>query len=148
MANRIDRELQSRERESRARAAYVPPQQLPDPTPQTGYTFRWVRTALAGQSDARNVSVRRREGWEPVRAEDHPELMLSLDANSQASGNVEIGGLMLCKAPQENAEARQAHYEALSQQQMQSVDNNFMRENDPRMPLFSEKRSEVTFGKR
>jgi hypothetical protein len=148
MANRIDRELQSRERESRARAAYVAPQQLPDPTPQSGYAFRWVRTALAGQSDARNVSVRRREGWEPVRAEDHPELMLSLDANSQASGNVEIGGLMLCKAPEEKAEARQAHYEALSQQQMQSVDNNFMRENDPRMPLFSEKRSEVTFGKR
>ena len=148
MANRIDRELQSRERESRARAAYVPPQQLPDPDAQQGYAFRWVRTALAGQSDARNVSVRRREGWEPVRAEDHPELMLSLDTNSQASGNVEIGGLMLCKAPEESAEARQAHYEALSQQQMQSVDNNFMRENDPRMPLFSEKRSEVSFGKR
>jgi hypothetical protein len=148
MANRIDRELQSRERESRARATYIPPQQLPDPVAQSGYAFRWVRTALAGQSDARNVSVRRREGWEPVRAEDHPELMLSLDANSQASGNVEIGGLMLCKAPIEQAEARQAHYEALSQQQMQSVDNNFMRENDPRMPLFSEKRSEVTFGKR
>jgi hypothetical protein len=148
MANRIDRELQSRERESRARAAYVPPQQLPDPDSQQGYRFRWVRTALAGQSDARNVSIRRREGWEPVRAEDHPELMLSLDTNSQASGNVEIGGLMLCKAPEESAEARQAHYEALSQQQMQSVDNNFMRENDPRMPLFSEKRSEVSFGKR
>lgn len=148
MANRIDRELQSRERESRARAVYVPPQQLPDPDPQQGYAFRWVRTALAGQSDARNVSVRRREGWEPVRAEDHPELMLSLDANSQASGNVEIGGLMLCKAPIEQAEARQAHYEELSKQQMQSVDNNFMRENDPRMPLFSEKRSEVTFSKR
>jgi hypothetical protein len=74
--------------------------------------------------------------------------MLSLDANSQASGNVEIGGLMLCKAPIEQAEARQAHYEELSKQQMQSVDNNFMRENDPRMPLFSEKRSEVTFSKR
>jgi hypothetical protein len=148
MANRIDRELQSRERESRARATYIPPQQLPDPEAQSGYAFRWVRTALAGQSDARNVSVRRREGWEPVRAEDHPELMLSLDANSQASGNVEIGGLMLCKAPIEQAEARQAHYEELSKQQMQSVDNNFMRENDPRMPLFSEKRSEVTFSKR
>jgi hypothetical protein len=55
---------------------------------------------------------------------------------------------MLCKAPEENAEARQAHYEDLSRQQMQSVDNTFMRENDPRMPLFSEKRSEVSFGKR
>jgi hypothetical protein len=148
MANRIDRELQSRERESRARATYIPPQQLPDPDSQPGYAFRWVRTALGGQPDTRNVSVRRREGWEPVRAEDHPELMLSLDETSKSSGNVEIGGLMLCKAPAEKAEARQAHYEALSQQQIQSVDNNFMRENDPRMPLFSEKRSEVTFSKR
>jgi hypothetical protein len=26
------------------------------------------------------------------------------------------------------------------------VDNNFLRENDPRMPLFSEKRTKVTFG--
>ena len=148
MANRVDRELQSRERESRARATYIPPQQLPDPDSQLGYAFRWVRTALGGQPDTRNVSVRRREGWEPVRAEDHPELMLSLDDASKSSGNVEIGGLMLCKAPVEKAEARQAHYEALSQQQIQSVDNNFMRENDPRMPLFSEKRSEVTFSKR
>ena len=46
MANRIDRELQSRERESRARATYVPPQQLADPEPQDGYKFRWVRTAI------------------------------------------------------------------------------------------------------
>ena len=66
-----------------------------------GYKFRWVRTAINGQSDVRNVSVRRREGWEPCRAEDHPELALSLDDSSKQSGNVEIGGLMLCKAPVE-----------------------------------------------
>lgn len=147
MANRIDRELQSRERETRARATYVPPQQLADPTPQDGYTFRWVRTSIMGQPDARNVSMRRREGWEPVKAEDHPELLLSLDPTSQASGNVEIGGLMLCKAPTEQAQARQTYYEEMSKQQTASVDNNFLRENDPRMPLFSEKRSEVSFRK-
>ncbi len=147
MANRIDRELQSRERETRARATYVPPQQLADPIPQDGYKFRWVRTSIMGQSDARNVSMRRREGYEPVKAEDHPELALSLDANSQASGNVEIGGLMLCKVPAERAEARQTFYEGKSRQQVESVDNNFLRENDPRMPLFSEKRSEVSFRK-
>jgi len=27
------------------------------------------------------------------------------------------------------------------------VDNTFMRDNDPRMPLFKERRSEVTFGR-
>jgi hypothetical protein len=31
--------------------------------------------------------------------------------------------------------------------QIESVDNNFMRENDSRMPLFREKRSTTSFGK-
>jgi len=30
---------------------------------------------------------------------------------------------------------------------MDSVDNNFMRESDPRMPLFNERKSKVTFGR-
>jgi hypothetical protein len=29
---------------------------------------------------------------------------------------------------------------------MNSIDNNFLRENDPRMPLFKERQSKVTFG--
>jgi hypothetical protein len=145
--SRIDRELETRERESRVRA-YTPPQQLPDPIPQAGYSFRWVRTAMMGQSDARNVSMSRREGYEPVKVEDHPEMEMALDDSSKASGNVEIGGLMLCKIPTEILEGRQAYYERLTQQQINSVDNNFMRENDSRMPLFTEKRSEVSFNRR
>ena len=31
--------------------------------------------------------------------------------------------------------------------QMNSVDNTYMRENDPRMPMFKERKSTVTFGK-
>jgi hypothetical protein len=100
-----------------------------------------------GQNDARNVSMMRREGWEPVRLEDHPELAMAID-DSKASGNVEIGGLMLCKNTEESVTARQAYYDEVNRKQIQSVDNNFMRENDPRMPLFSEKRTEVSFGKR
>ena len=61
--------------------------------------------------DVRNVSVRRREGWEPCRAEDHPELELSLDVGTKKSGNVEIGGLMLCKVPTEKAKAVKLLYE-------------------------------------
>jgi hypothetical protein len=30
---------------------------------------------------------------------------------------------------------------------MNSVDNNFMRESNPKMPLFNERRSEVKFGR-
>ena len=145
--DRIERALETRERESRAHS-YTPPQQLPDPDPQDGYTFRWVRTHFMGQSDARNVAMMRREGYEPVRLEDHPEMAYIVDDPSKLSGNVEIGGLMLCKIPREKTDARQAYYDELNRKQIQSVDNNFMRENDPRMPLFTEKRSEVSFGKR
>lgn len=144
--SKIDRALQTRASETRARA-YTPPQHLPDPVEQDGYKFRWIRTSFMGQSDARNVSMMRREGWEPVRLEDHPELALAVD-DSKASGNVEIGGLMLCKNLSEKVESRQAYYDEVNRKQIQSVDNNFMRENDPRMPLFTEKRTEVSFGKR
>jgi hypothetical protein len=43
-------------------------------------------------------------------------------------------------------EQRTKHYEGQNRAQVESVDNNFLRESDPRMPLFSEKKSKVTFG--
>ena len=58
-----------------------------------------------------------------------------------------MGGLMLCKAPVEMVEERNAYYKNQADSQIRSVDNNLMRENDPRMPLFSERSSKVTFGK-
>jgi hypothetical protein len=140
MTNRTQRDLTSREKS--ARAVYVPPSTLPDPTPEPGYVYRWIATHIMGQADPTNVSKKMREGWEPVKAVDHPELMLGASAN----GNVEIGGLMLCKIAKERADARNMYYNNQAQGQMDSVDNHFMRNNDPRMPLFSEKRSETTRG--
>ena len=61
-------------------------------------------------------------------------------------GGVEVGGLLLCRIPEEFMEQRAKYYEQQSRSQVESVDNNFLRENDPRMPLFSEKRTKVTFG--
>jgi len=55
--------------------------------------------------------------------------------------------LMLCKAPQELVEDRTDYYQEQSASQMRSVDNNLMRESDPRMPIFNDRRSKVTFGK-
>lgn len=130
-------------REKTARAVYVPPSALPDPTPEPGWKYRWIATAVNGQSYAQNVAMRMREGWVPVRAEDHPELMLP--ANEK--GNVEVGGLMLCKQPAENVEARNAYYAQQAEAQEQSVDNTLMRQSDARMPLFNERKSTTTFGK-
>ena len=54
---------------------------------------------------------------------------------------------MLCKTPSEFVEQREAYYRNQAEGQMQSVDNSFMRENDPRMPLFRERQTKVTFGR-
>jgi hypothetical protein len=129
-------------REKTARAVYAPPTALPDPTPEPGWKFRWVATAVNGQNYAQNVAMRMREGWVPVKAEDHPELMLP----ANAAGNVEIGGLMLCKQPAEGVEARNTYYATQAVKQEQSVDNTLMRQSDARMPLFNERKSTTTFG--
>jgi hypothetical protein len=61
--------------------------------------------------------------------------------------SIEVGGLLLCKTPVEFTEQRNAYYAQQAEAQMQSVDNTYMRENDPRMPLFKERSTKVTFGK-
>jgi len=144
MAETIDRSNRdSKSRDKSARTVYVPPSNLPDPTPDPDYTFRWVATHVLGQPLANNVSLQMRDGYEPVKAVDHPELALF---GNNASGNVEIGGLMLCKAPKERVEARDEYYKKQAQNQMDSVDNHFMRNNDPRMPLFADRKSTTSRG--
>jgi hypothetical protein len=61
--------------------------------------------------------------------------------------SVEMGGLVLCKIPKEFMRQRAEYYQQQADTQMNSIDNNFMRENDPRMPLFKERSSKVSFGK-
>ena len=145
---RLGREVESRETTKRAQA-WTPPQVLPSPAPQDGYAFRWVRVSSMGQADPMNVSAKFREGWVPVKATDHPELAnIYADPNSRFKDNVENGGLLLCKAPAEMLDQRRDYYANQTKAQITSVDNNFMKDNDPRMPLFAEKKSTVSsFGK-
>jgi hypothetical protein len=99
--------------------------------------------------DPTNASAKMREGWEPVKAADVPELMMYSDPSSNArfKDNIEIGGLLLCKAPEEMVQQRADYYSRQASSQMEAVDNNFMRTNDERMPLFNEKRSTTSFGR-
>lgn len=138
---RTPRELQTREKS--ARMVYQPPSSLPEPTPQDGWAFRWVATHVMGQAEPRNVSTRLREGWEPCRAEDHPEMALL----NNGKGNIEIGGLMLCKMPAELAQSRTEYYQKQTQGQMHAVNTQLMRDQDARMPLFNEQRSETQRGR-
>jgi hypothetical protein len=144
--NRLNRELETREKTAR-KTAWKRPEVLPSPTPEEGYVYRWIRVANQGQVDATNVSSKLREGWTAVKASDHPEITLVTIENDRFKDNVVIGGLMLCKAPVELANERNQHYAEQTASQMNAVDNNLMRENDPRMPLFNDRKSKVTFGK-
>jgi hypothetical protein len=144
--NREPRALQTRDSAERPKK-WSPPQLLPDPTPEEGYAYRWIRIATLGKDDAMNVSGKLREGWEPVKASDHPEVRLFSGGQNRYADSIEVGGLLLCKTPVEFTEQRNAYYNQQAESQMQSVDNAYMRENDPRMPLFKERSTKVTFGK-
>jgi len=144
--NRLSRELETRERTARKRA-WMRPDVLPNPNPEPGYEFHWVRVSTRGQDDPVNVTRQLREGWEPVKASDHPEVFVASIENERFRDNIVIGGLMLCKAPKELVEERSDFYQQQADAQINSVDNNFMRENDPRMPLFAERKTKVTFGR-
>ena len=142
---RINRELESRSTTKRQQA-WRPPETLPSPDEREGWKHRWIRTATVGVSDPSNISSKLREGYEPCKAEDYPEMMMHATTEGRFKGNIEMGGLLLCRIPKEFLDQREAHYSNQNKSQMESVDNNFFRDSDPRMPLFAEKKSKVTFG--
>lgn len=138
---RTPRDLDSRA--EAARDVYVPPSHLPDPDPEPGYVFKWVMTHALGKHEASHVSFRLREGWVPVKAEDQPKLQ----PFATESGNLEIGGLMLCKMTAERFASMQRYFANQASGQIESVDNHFMSQRDRRMPIISEKTTEVTKGR-
>lgn len=143
--NRIAREEEGREKTKR-KSSWQRPELLPQPNPEEGYKFRWIRLSSLGNVDATNISSKLREGWEPVKAKDHQEIFLATVENDRFKDNVVIGGLMLCKAPVEMVDERNEFYREQTAAQISSVDNNLMRENDARMPLFNDRKTKVTFG--
>jgi len=141
------RDLEDHEVEESDDLTYLPPSNLPDPAPRDGWAHRWVRCSALGTPDNQNVSMRMREGWEPVRAEDYPELQLMNDREAVFEDSIEIGGLVLCQTSTEHMAKRDRYYAQKARRQVESVDHNYMKENDPRMPLLPTERStRTTFG--
>ena len=147
MADRTPRELQTREKTERKKS-WTRPSALPTPEPKEGLHYRWIRTSMLGASDNPNVSRRFREGYVPVKAADHPEMQLLSDVDSRFPDNIEVGGLMLCAIDKDIADDRNEQQIEASQKQMEAVDNNYMRQSDPRMPVLqSERSTRTSFGK-
>jgi hypothetical protein len=143
--NKLSREVDTRELNERPKQWQLP-DLLPEPDKQAGYSYRWIRVSTLNAADPRNLSAKMREGWEPVRLEEQPKFQLLADPNSRFKDNIEIGGLLLCKTPTEFVQQRNEYFAKQSQNQTDAVDNNLMRQSDPRMPLFTERKSTTSFG--
>jgi hypothetical protein len=144
--NRVQREVQTRATTERAKQ-WMPAELLPEPDKQAGFAYRWIRVSTMNNADPRNISSKMREGWEPVSVEEQPKFKFLVDPNSRFKDSIEIGGLLLCKTPEEFVEQRNAHYAAQTESQTKAIDNSLMKQSDARMPLFNERKSSVSFGK-
>ena len=146
-SDRTPRSAESRDKVSR-RKPWQPPSLLDAPPPPQGYVYRWIRESMIGQNDPANMSKRIREGWEPVRAEDHPDFEAPSIDDGKHAGVIGVGGLILAKIPKETVDERRAYYQNVADQQIQAVDNDLMRESNQVMPISNPNRStKVTFGK-
>jgi hypothetical protein len=147
MTNRNSRNTETRE-ESKRKVSWTRPSLLPTPEPKDGIEYRWIRTSTLGNSDNTNVSSRFREGWTPVRKEEHPNLQVVSDIDSRFTDNIEVGGLLLCQNTTENVQARRDAQLLQAESQMDAVDNSYLRNSDPRMPVLKPERStRNSFGK-
>jgi hypothetical protein len=144
--NKLTRDMENREFEERPKQ-WMPPELLPEPDKQAGFTYRWIRVSMLNAADPRNISAKLREGYEPVSIEEQPKFRLLANRDGVWKDNIEIGGLLLTKIPTSMVEQREKYYAVQTRQQTEAVDNNLMRQSDPRMPIYKENRSSTTFGK-
>jgi hypothetical protein len=145
MATKAPREVENREFSERPKQ-WAPPELLPEPDKQAGFEYRWIRVSMLNQADPRNLSSKMREGWEPVMSEEQPKYKLLASRDGQFKDNIEIGGLLLCKRPEEFGQQQAAYYADMTKQQAEAVDNNLMRQSDARMPIFKEGKSTTSKG--
>lgn len=122
------------------------PEALPSPDARPGWKHRWIRISMMGSSDPKNISSSLREGYEPCKAEEYPEMMLHALSDGNFKGCIEVGGLLLCRIPEEFLVQREKYFSDMNRAQMDSVDNSFMKDSHPLMSKFSEKQTKVTFG--
>jgi hypothetical protein len=143
--NRDGRDLGTRAADAREES-WAPPDVLPEIKQEPGYSYRWIRTATYGEDDPLNVSRAFREKWSPVPLTEQPHMTEFNDPRAVQKGNVEIGGLMLCKCPDKFTKQRDAYYANRTRQEQIAIDNDLMKEQDARMPLFTQRKSKVSFG--
>ena len=130
------------------RKPWSPPSLLDAPDPPEGFVHRWIRSEVRGFDDRKNVSARRREGWELVRKEEYPEFEAPTVDSGTYEGVFGVGGLLLARIPIEIVEERKDYFGKMSSDAMTAVDNDLMKETQHHSMAIQkpERQSRVTFG--
>ena len=146
MTDQQPRAAQTRAKQER-RKPWRPPSTLDAPPAPEGYVHRWIRESVMGFDDKKNLSARLREGFELVRADEYPDFEAPSIQDGKHAGVIGVGGLILARFPIESKLERDAHYQRMTDNQMEAVDNDLMREQHPSMPISKpDRQSRVTFG--
>ena len=129
---------------------WTPPSSLDAPPAPDGYVHRWIRTESMGFQDTANVSKRMREGWEFVRAEEIKNQLGDHSYPVIAQGTyaclIGVAGLVLGRIPEEIVKSRAEYFKRITQDRVDAVDNDVMKEQRPEMPINISRQSRVTFG--
>lgn len=141
------RGLEGRDPEAFRKYEYKPTEALPMPRAPQGVHYRFIRHTINSETDVVNMGRYLREGWQPVSLKQHPEMAMSVNPEAKNSDLIQIGDLTLYQISEEFIKSRSRYYADFNGRQMESVDNTFMKENNPKMPLFNNRESRVTFGK-
>ena len=147
--NRTSRESEVRNKELRKKP-WTPPSSLDAPPAPEGFCHRWIRVETMGFQDTANVSKKLREGWEFVRAEEIKNTLGDHDypviRDGQYAGLIGVGGLVLARIPEEIMKSRAEYFKRITQDRMNAIDNDLMKEQRPGMPININRQSRVTFG--
>lgn len=145
--NREARSATTRDSETR-RKPWAPPSRLDAPPPLEGTKNRWIRAEIAGQEDRTNIAGKIREGYELVRADEHPDFPVPSVEDGRHAGVISVGGLLLARIPEETAQERNAYYHQRATDQMQAADNELMKSNAHGSMKIQRptRQSRVTFG--
>ena len=145
--DRTPRTADTRDKTDR-RKPWAPPSVLDAPPAPEGFKHRWVRASIRGEEDKGNVFNRLRQGYEPVRADEHPDYQAPTIDDGKHAGIIGNGGLILTRVPVETAQERTEYYGNRTREQMTAVDQDLMKEQHPSMPINQQRQSRVSFGGR
>ena len=137
-------------KEALRKKPWSPPSALDAPPAPVGMVHRWIRVESMGFQDTANVSKKLREGWEFVRAEEIKNTIgdhgYPVIRDGQYAGLIGVAGLVLASIPEEIVQSRSDYFKKITQDKIEAVDNDIMKEQRPEMPINVNRQSRVSFG--